>query len=389
MTTRGVERLLALVLALSLLSIVPTVAADLSQDVPAAEPWWAAVVVLAYVVLLGLLALQAVRPRGWSWPTWGLVVVGDVVFASYPLVADPAVDRTPWVLALSPITVGAGAVVLKLRGAVVLGLLHTALRGVLALTGAYPVPPVMFVLDALLLLVIVTAVSVVVQAVVQSSQQVTAARRAAEAAVADAAAARAREREDARWDAIVHDDVLASLSLAAHARSDADVLVARAAARTALDRLDRDPLPGPVPVGEVVHRLLAAVAQLHPSAAFEPGGAARLEHASVDPDVADALVDATAEAVRNAVRHGRPDGPNAPAVRVRVRARGARLVVEVRDDGVGFAPGARPQRLGLVVSVHGRTDAVGGTARVRSHPGVGTVVLLGVPALTSPGTAPA
>lgn len=388
MTARGVERLVALVLVLSLLSIVPTVVAALSLAVPAVAPWWAGAVLLTYVGLLGLLLSQAVRPRGRSWPTWGLVVAGNLVCATYPLVADPTVERTPWILALSPTTVGAGAVVLKLRGAMTLGLLHVALRGVLALTGDYPVPLVMFVLDALLLLVIVTAVSVVVQAVVQSSQRVTAARTTAEAAVAAAAAARAREREDARWDAIVHDDVLASLSLAAHARTDADVLLARTAARTALERLDRDLTPGPVAVRDVVDRLRAAVAQLHPSAAFEPRGAAALERATVDPDAADALVDATAEAVRNAVRHGRPDSPTAPGVRVRVRAHGSRLAVEVRDDGVGFADGARPQRLGLVVSVHRRTDVVGGTARVRSHPGVGTVVLLGVPAqVTSAGPA--
>nr|WP_246315877.1 ATP-binding protein [Kineococcus aurantiacus] len=98
----------------------------------------------------------------------------------------------------------------------------------------------------------------------------------------------------------------------------------------------------------------------------------------VDPDAADALVAATAEACRNAVRHGGTGGVP-PAVRVRVRATGDRLLVEVRDDGRGFDPASATPRLGLVVSVRRRADLVGGRALVRSAPGVGTVVLLSVP----------
>ena len=54
--------------------------------------------------------------------------------------------------------------------------------------------------------------------------------------------------------------------------------------------------------------------------------------------------------------------------------------VAVSDAGAGFDPRAVPVgRLGLAESVHGRLEAVGGSARVFSAPGAGTTVLMRVP----------
>ncbi|PRY15225.1 ATP-binding protein [Kineococcus rhizosphaerae] len=377
MTRHGVQRLLALVLALAVVSIVPTVVANLVGGRVGAPVPWSVAVLTAYAAVLGLLLVQAVRRGAAGVPAWALVVVGNLALATYPLVARDADDDVPWVLALSPVTVGAGAVATpSLAGALALTGLHLGLRLALQLSGVWTVPVDVGVQEAVGLLVIATAASVAVLSVRGAARQVEAARTGADRAAAAAAAARAVELENSRWDGIVHDDVLASLSLTAHVRDDADRLRARAAAARALASIDHDTVAaGPTTVAEAVGRLHLAVLDLHPAAAVElpaaPAGA-------LDEDTLDALSAATVEACRNALRHG-GSGGTAPAVRVRVRVGGGRLRVEVRDDGAGFDPRTATPRLGLALSVRRRADLVGGRALVRSAPGVGTVVLLSVP----------
>ncbi|NAZ81754.1 hypothetical protein GTR02_07970, partial [Kineococcus sp. R8] len=239
MTLRTAHRLQLVVLTLAVLSVVPTVLADLVEGRTAVTTTWSGSTVVVYLVLLAVLARDLVRGGDPRPASWALVVAGDVALAAFGLVAAPA-SSAPWVLALSPITVGAGAVALRLRGALAAAGVHLALRLLLQVTGVWRVPPTTLVLDSLLLLVVVAAVSVTVQAVQAAAAQVGSARRAAEEARAAAAAATAAEGEHVRWDGIVHDDVLASLSLTAQARDAADRSAAAAAAAHALDRLRRE-----------------------------------------------------------------------------------------------------------------------------------------------------
>ncbi|MGH3506879.1 MAG: sensor histidine kinase [Nocardioidaceae bacterium] len=80
------------------------------------------------------------------------------------------------------------------------------------------------------------------------------------------------------------------------------------------------------------------------------------------------------EAVRNALRHGRPS-----AVSVRVVATGDMLTLEVTDDGVGFVPEQVPT--GGHFGLRGLRDLIeesGGHLDVTSAPGAGTRVRLEV-----------
>ena len=80
------------------------------------------------------------------------------------------------------------------------------------------------------------------------------------------------------------------------------------------------------------------------------------------------------EALQNASKHA---GPDVQAVVTLARAR-AELVFEVRDDGLGFEPGANGDGIGLV-SMRDRIGAVGGRLEIRSAPGAGTSVRGTVP----------
>lgn len=111
--------------------------------------------------------------------------------------------------------------------------------------------------------------------------------------------------------------------------------------------------------------------------------------APAEPVVGDAdrvteVLAAVDNALDNARRHGAgPDGI-APRVFVLLEDLGGKVVVSVRDDGVGIAPGrlreaAGQGRLGIGQAIVGRIESLGGTARLESAPGEGTDWELTVP----------
>ncbi|MCT2586497.1 MacS family sensor histidine kinase [Actinophytocola gossypii] len=96
--------------------------------------------------------------------------------------------------------------------------------------------------------------------------------------------------------------------------------------------------------------------------------------------VAAELESVVAEALANVVRHA---GPDARAW-VLLEDLGTEVVVSVRDDGVGIAPGRlaeaeREGRLGIASSMRGRIADLGGTIAVETEPGAGVEWELKVP----------
>lgn len=207
----------------------------------------------------------------------------------------------------------------------------------------------------------------------QAAQLTDAEEAEAAAAAAAAAADDARERERSRVNALVHDRVLATLLAAARPVPGSSALE-RADAQRALDGL-RALLVADAPTepwrGEtLVWRVQATTTALAPEAVFGYDLDADLV---VPGDVADTILQAGEEALRNSLRHAAASNRT---VHVRIGADG--VDVDVLDDGIGFDRAAvPPERLGITESIEGRMRALpGGRADVITRPGVGTRVLL-------------
>ena len=202
----------------------------------------------------------------------------------------------------------------------------------------------------------------------------------------DERAARARESERADIAAHLHDSVLQTLALIrAHADEPAEVArMARAQERELREWLYDD---RPAPGTSLAAALRAVVAEVEDSRTGRDGRAVAVDTVVVGDRVPDAdtaaLLQATREALVNAVVHGR-----AP-VSLYLEVGPEQVEVFVRDHGDGFdAEAVGPDRFGVRESIIGRVRRRGGTATVTSSPERGTEVHLVVPCRATSGPAP-
>lgn len=176
-------------------------------------------------------------------------------------------------------------------------------------------------------------------------------------AAAEREAAVARERTEAA--ARLHDSVLQTLTAIGRTQDPADgARLARRAGQELRDFLRRaNHGPDHHDLGDALRAAVTAAAD---------GGAVGVsiigEH-HVD-QASQALVDAAAEAVRNAVTHGQPP------VRVLLERADDELVCWVADRGDGFDPAeVGDDRLGVRRSIVARLEAQGGSARLTTEHG--------------------
>ena len=194
----------------------------------------------------------------------------------------------------------------------------------------------------------------------------------------DSALERARvdavEREEQRVSALVHDKVLHTFLYAAAASTPKERRASVDLAAEAVDSIIKIQL-GSVPLGTTT-----------PSSLFLSLRKAALRHSSrirvsvyvsgSDPipmEAAQAITEATLQAIENAERHSKCTDlelyMNSPAASV--------ISVQIVDNGRGFRLEKVPRaRLGIRGSIVNRMDLVGGVAKIKSAPGVGTVVSL-------------
>lgn len=206
----------------------------------------------------------------------------------------------------------------------------------------------------------------------------------------DERAARAREAERADIAAHLHDSVLQTLALIRARASDADTVarLARAQERELREWLyDDRPSPGTSLAAEL-RGLVAEVEDGRVGRRPQALGAAGGTGEEAGPVVVDvvvvgdcvptpataALLQATREALVNAVAHGRPPY----SVYLEVSADAAEVFVRDRGDGFRMEDVA-PDRFGVRESILGRVQRRAGKAEIISRPGWGTEVRLRVP----------
>jgi signal transduction histidine kinase len=102
------------------------------------------------------------------------------------------------------------------------------------------------------------------------------------------------------------------------------------------------------------------------------------------PDVEVALLRTAQEALANVARHA-----NASRVGLTLSYMDDEVTLDVRDDGIGFAPvnGSGERGFGLI-AMRQRVSRVAGTLSIESEPGGGTAVSARVPAITAQGEEP-
>lgn len=186
----------------------------------------------------------------------------------------------------------------------------------------------------------------------------------------------ARVAATERMQALVHDELLSTLSLAAR-----DVPSLRSAvasrARRARHLLEELRAPGDelTPSQESLELLLRQViADEDPRARWETDPAPPAQRIPLARNLIEAITGATRQALANSVMHA---GQYAERT-VLLRHDSAGVDVVVHDNGIGFDPASiDPTRMGLSTSILGRMRALpGADARIESAPHSGTTVTL-------------
>ena len=372
-------RIGAILLAVGVMTVaVPASVSLVVQE--GATPWWFSLLVTVGVGLgLALAAAAAVS----GLPTTRLaarVHTGTVLVATLLLPAVTSTtyaDRPPWVHAYLPSAIAA-SVLVSSRWLLDLGIGVTLMAADLRLRAAvWPVPAPRLVHDLLFEVTVLVMATAVFTSIFLAQQAL---ERQARATAQRFLLARATEqvgRRSAQWDALVHDEILAALETIALAPPEVDE---RALARATIEGMGQGP-----PVGDVDHvpfrqSVLEAVLAECPTASsrFSATPDARV----LPPDVAEALLMAVTEALRNAATHAYDPADHArgPVV-VRLDHDAGQVSLEVSDDGRGFDRArVAPTSFGLALSIEGRLGAVGGLATITSRPGSGTTVHLQWPA---------
>jgi two-component sensor histidine kinase len=194
-----------------------------------------------------------------------------------------------------------------------------------------------------------------------------------------AARNRAAERENNQFNALVHDDIIATLLAAARPTNNADAML-RQHAVVALEKL-KELSKGrirtePYTAIEFVARLRSTISDHSEGIPLDVDIRSAL---LIDTAIAAAISEALAEGLRNSMQHAKPkDGHSLVSRSVAVSLSPTDVCVRLSDSGQGFsASRVGAERLGIAVSITSRMAAQpGGYSSVKSN-NEGTIVVLG------------
>ena len=340
---------------------------------------WAQAVALCACLLWAVVAAVAQRTLGAATIAFALLYL--VLLALWPATAaGSGVDGTPWMWTLCTVASAYAAVRMRTPLAVAYALVAPALFGVVLWLVTPGRDGTQALLDSLYAAIVGCVIVTIAALLRGAASAVDAAQRAALDGYERGVRAQLGEAERVEVDALVHDSVLTTLLAAANARTPEAKRLAAQMARDALGHLSATTLEAAPEQVTDAERLVAglrsaAASILHaPSFRIEGALAARLP-----ANVAEALLAATVQAMRNSSQHA--GGADVTRTVTVTGSGAAGLRIEIADDGVGFdLSRVAPRRLGLATSIVQRVEVVGGAAEVRSAPGRGTTITLSWPA---------
>lgn len=185
------------------------------------------------------------------------------------------------------------------------------------------------------------------------------------------AARQASTRAQHEANSFIHDHILSALIAVANGLPDRAAL--RGSARQALDSLSAGmAVASPVTASTLLNDVAGGVGVM--AGDIRTDVVFAREH-EIPPEVAQAIAEATLEAVRNSLRHAGDDAVVTRTVTLTSDACG--ITVEVNDNGRGFDPAAAGRgRHGVSGSIIARMQDVGGRATISSAPGEGACITL-------------
>ncbi|HWL02302.1 MAG TPA: hypothetical protein VNQ52_08010, partial [Microbacteriaceae bacterium] len=367
--------LLGAVGALDLAAIIATQTVVGRID-PLALPIWYRILLVACFVVPAIAAViaQFVGFRGVRALTFVAFVASVVpvtVLLILVLVEPGRTGQLPWMVSASTSAAATAAIVWGARTAwIVLGALTVVIWTLSALVGDL-IPN--RVANDTQVLVISIGIIVLSGALIRSGRAIDDATVSALAAAERRAVGQARQAAAERARAIVHDDVLAALLLAARGTPQLDRLVSKQAAIAAerVRTLAEPELSADVLLAELGDRLREIAFVESPGVAFSVR-IVRNAVGAIPAPAATAIVAAARQALTNSARH-------APGARTSLILFGMRdgIRVVVKDDGRGFDTASiPPDRLGVTATILGRVRAVPDCeAEIESDTGGTTVTL--------------
>ncbi|MBH0098202.1 ATP-binding protein [Salinibacterium sp. NSLL150] len=380
----GVVRSMTTVLAAATLFFLALTISSFFDQAEYAYPYWQLV---AGIAVFGTpMVMVAVAP--WSSLHQLRILHGAyaVIFTVAVLSWVPAFINGPMPAEMAPWTVGLTAL-----GTVPAAIAwRPAAAWAFLLGNSFAITPIRILADggadvslaiqyAFFTITVCAAFTAVATVAMTAGREVDVATAAARTSTMRAAALTARGEEQAHLDALVHDEVIATIFAAAGAgRSDSTSTrdqAARTIARLSELKHATASVPELIHVDYLIQGLTSSISEITDAAALVVEGTRR---APLPSSIASALIEATVEALRNSVVHAA--AAVEPVSRgVLLRLDSDRVEITVTDDGQGFEPHRVPaNRLGIVVSILGRVKALPGAyATVQSEPGEGTCVTVG------------
>lgn len=290
-------------------------------------------------------------------------------------VAELPSTNAPWLLSVIAVPTTAAAMAWPASWAWPYLIACCGYGGILRDVADDRVPTILAIEEFSYMLLMSTVLASLVWLVRRAARRQDIAAEAANQEASRAASSEARTQQRRRFDALMHDDVMSTLIVAARADETMRPQIALFA-RRALRRMDMITRPAAI---EADVSPVECGARLR-TAASRPGFPALqltiLDDQPIPAAVAAAIAEACGEAVRNSMRHAAPNGE---AVTRRAEATIDRSGVHViiSDTGTGFQPQrVASTRMGIRVSIDRRMQAIGGSATIHSVRHQGTTVTL-------------